>query len=42
MTRLHLLKSLSKNYLALSKVYEAKKSVNPITVDYEYLSGYAS
>ena len=38
MTRLHLLKSLSKNYLALSKVYEAKKSVNPITVDYEYLS----
>lgn len=38
MRNFYLFKRLSKNYLVLSKVYEAKKSVNPITVDYEYLS----
>lgn len=38
MRNFYLFKRLSINYLVLSKVYEAKKSVNPITVDYEYLS----
>lgn len=38
MRNFYLFNRLSKNYLVLSKVYEAKKSVNPITVDYEYLS----
>jgi len=38
MRNFYLFKRLSINHLVLSKVYEAKKSVNPITVDYEYLS----